>query len=271
MILPPGTILQQMYFKERLRALPCGRFIEVGAGQGIASKTLLDLGWSGRAYDLNAQSLAVAAQLNRVAVSQGRYELEQRDWLDVATPEAVDLVMSCMVLEHLADADEVRYLEHCRLALKTGGLGVLFVPACPDYWGMEDEAAGHFRRYTFQSLQRCIEAQGLRLRHVAGLTYPLSNILFPLSEFLVRRAERNKLALSAGERTRLSGNRAVPFKTSFPAALRIILNERVMYPLHFLQKINAQNPRSMVIYAEFCAATDSSGKAPYDSSHVDPV
>lgn len=49
MILPPGTILQQMYFKERLRALSCGRFVEVGAGQGVVSKTLLDLGWSGRA------------------------------------------------------------------------------------------------------------------------------------------------------------------------------------------------------------------------------
>ena len=259
MILPPGTILQQMYLKERLRSVSGGRFIEVGAGQGIVSKTLLDLGWSGRAYDLNAQSLAVAAQLNRLAVSEGRYELEQRDWLDVATTQPVDLVVSCMVLEHLAEADEARYLEHCRRALKPRGLGVLFVPGCPDYWGMEDEIAGHFRRYTFQSLQRSIEAQGLRLRHVAGLTYPLSNILFPVSEFLVRRAERGKLALSADERTRLSGNRAVPFKTRFPPALRIILNERVLYPLHLLQKINAQNPRSLVIYAEFSAA------------HVDPV
>jgi SAM-dependent methyltransferase len=259
MILPPGTILQQMYLKERLRSVSGGRFIEVGAGQGIVSKTLLDLGWSGRAYDLNAQSLAVAAQLNRSAVSQGRYQLEQRDWLHVANTEPVDLVVSCMVLEHLAEADEACYLERCRRVLKPGGLGVLFVPGCPEYWGVEDEVAGHFRRYTFQSLQRSIEAHGLRLRHVAGLTYPLSNLLFPVSEFLVRRAERSKLALSADERTRLSGNRAVPFKTSFPPALRLVLNERVLYPLHLLQKINAQNPRSLVIYAEFSTA------------HVDPV
>ena len=127
-------------------------------------------GWSGRAYDLNAQSLAAAAQLNRLAVSEGRYQLEQRDWLEVATTEPVDLVVSCMVLEHLAEADEARYLEHCRRALKPRGLGVLFVPGCPDYWGMEDEVAGHFRRYTFQSLQRSIEARGLRVGHVAGLT-----------------------------------------------------------------------------------------------------
>jgi hypothetical protein len=159
-----------------------------------------------------------------------------------------------MVLEHLADADEARYLERCRKALKPQGHGVLFVPGCPDYWGIEDQTAGHFRRYTYQSLERSIEAHGLRVRHVAGLTYPLSNALFPLSEFLVRRAEAGKLALSTAERTRLSGNRAVPFKTSFPPALGAVLNRWTLYPLHLLQKLNRRNPRSMVIYAEFSPA-----------------
>ena len=71
----------------------------------------------------------------------------------------------------------------------------------------------------------------------------------------MRRAERGKLALSAQGRTQLSGNRAVPFKTVFPGALRVVLNEAVMYPLHLLQKMNVRNPRSMVIYAEFSPAT----------------
>jgi SAM-dependent methyltransferase len=251
LILPPGTLLQQMYFRERLRALPQGRFIEVGAGQGIVSKTLLDLGWSGRAYELNRDALAAAAELNRAALGEGRYRLEQRDWLDAADTEPVDLVASCMVMEHLADADEARYLERCRKVLKRGGAGVLFVPGSPHHWGIEDEIAGHLRRYTFDSLRQSIEARGLRVRHMAGLTYPLSNLLFPLSEFLVRRAEGAKLALSPAERTRLSGNRDVPLKTRFPPPLRLVLNEWVLSPLHWLQKLNARNPRSLVIYAEF--------------------
>lgn len=250
MILPPGTLLQQMYFRERLRALPHGRFIEIGAGQGIVSKTLLDLGWRGRAYELNRDALAAAAELNQAAVREGRYQLEARDWLDADT-EPVDLVASCMVLEHLAEADEARYLERCRKALKRGGTGVLFVPGCPDFWGIEDEIAGHFRRYTFDSLRHSIEARGLRVRHLAGLTWPLSNLLFPLSEFLVRRAESARLALSPAERTRLSGNRDVAFKTRFPPPLGLVLNEVVLSPLHWLQKLNARNPRSLVIYAEF--------------------
>ena len=177
--------------------------------------------------------------------------MQQRDWLAASEPEAVDLVVSCMVLEHLGEADEARYLQRCRAALSRGGRGILFVPGCPDYWGMEDEIAGHLRRYTFDSLREAIEAHGLRLEHMAGLTYPLSNLLFPLSEYLVRRAERHKLALSHAERTRASGSRSVPFKTDFPAPLRMVLNEVVLYPLHLLQKLNARNPRSMVLYAEF--------------------
>jgi SAM-dependent methyltransferase len=251
MILPPGTILQQMYFKERLRRLPRGRFVEVGTGQGIVSRTLLDLGWNGSGYDLNGESLAIAAQVNRSAMSEGRYRVIERDWLDTAAGEPVDLIVSCMVLEHMADADEGRYFERCKSVLRPGGTGVLFVPGSPRHWGMEDQIAGHFRRYTFAGLRQRIVEHGLQVRHLAGLTFPISNVLYPLSEYLVRRAERNKMKLAVAERTRLSGNRAVPFKTTFPALLRIVLNETVMYPFHVLQKLSAGNDRSLVLYAEF--------------------
>ena len=251
MILPPGTILQQMYLKERLHGTPPGTFVEVGAGQGIVSRTLLGLGWKGRAYDLNPASLEVAAQVNADAVAEGRYTTKHGDWLEEAGGDKADLVISCMVLEHLDDAHEARYLERCREVLRPGGTGVLLVPGCPELWGMEDDIAGHLRRYTAESLRSRLEAHGFTVRHVAGLTYPLSNLLFPVSEFLVKRAERQKMALSAQQRTELSGNRNVKFKTTFPAVLGLVLNDVVMSPLHWLQKANARNPRSMVIYAEF--------------------
>lgn len=251
MILPPGTILQQMYFKERLRQVPRGSFVEVGAGQGILSNTLLGLGWKGSAYELNPESVAIAAELNSAALSAGRFRLCEGDWLEAEQVEKLDLIVSCMVLEHLNDVDERRYFERCRDLVKPAGAGILLVPGCPGYWGTEDEIAGHYRRYTFDNLRHRIEAQGLRVRHLAGLTYPVSNMLFPVSEYPVRRAERQKLNLTLEERTRLSGNRDVLFKTSFPGILKIVLNEAIMYPFHLLQKVNAGNARSMVIYAEY--------------------
>jgi SAM-dependent methyltransferase len=212
---------------------------------------LLDLGWNGSGYELNSQSVSVAAEINRLAIADGRYRLFEVDWLRSGGGEPVDLIASSMVIEHLDNADERRYFERCRQLLKPSGIGILFVPACPEYWGIEDEIAGHFRRYTFGSLRQRIEESGMSARHVVGLTYPVSNLLYPLSEYLVRRAERHKLELEMQERTRLSGNREVPFKTTFPQLLKILLNETVMYPFHLLQKLNARNGKSMTIYAEF--------------------
>lgn len=254
MILPPGTLLQQMYFRERLRALPPGEFVEVGAGQGIVSRTLLEEGWRGTAYDLNRAALEVAARVNRDAVAQARYSTRHRDWLDDETAPAADLIVSCMVLEHLDDVAEARYLERCRQLIRADGRGVLFVPGSPLHWGAEDVIAGHYRRYTFEALRGRLEEHGLRVRHMAGLTFPLSNMLFPLSEFLVRRAEGGRAALRMEERTRLSGNRDVAFKTTFPKAFGLVLNEVVLYPLHVLQKLFRRSSRSMVIYAEFAPA-----------------
>jgi hypothetical protein len=55
--LPPGTILQHRYLKERLSRLRPGRFVEVGCGKGFTSRVLLDAGWTGIGYDLNPDSL----------------------------------------------------------------------------------------------------------------------------------------------------------------------------------------------------------------------
>ncbi len=46
-VLPPGTILQLMYLRERLRDINPGRFIEIGPGSGEVTSVLLELGWGG--------------------------------------------------------------------------------------------------------------------------------------------------------------------------------------------------------------------------------
>jgi hypothetical protein len=68
-----------MYEKERLREVPRGNFFEMGTGQGLLSATLLNPGWSGSGYELNSQSLFVAAEINRLAIAGGRYRLFELD------------------------------------------------------------------------------------------------------------------------------------------------------------------------------------------------
>ena len=250
LVLPPGTILQHMYLTERLRALPVGRFVEVGVGNGHLSALLLDLGWQGAGYDLSEEALVRARERLAPALAAGRLHLHHGDWLQAAEAEPVDLVISSMVLEHLPEAAEARYFERCREALAPGGRAILFVPASMKHWGIEDDIAGHLRRYTAQTLQARLAELGWHAEHTAGLTYPLSNWLMPLSNLLVNRSERHKLALGVQERTESSGRRDVLLKTRFPPVLGLVLNPITLYPLHLLQKAMSGHADALVLYAE---------------------
>ena len=254
MPLPPGTILQQLYLRERLARLKRGMFIEIGPGEGYLSALLLGAGWRGVGIEPDEVSAERARALNREAVADGRYDLLHDDWLHPAHPERmptnVDLILSCMVLEHLDDSDELAYFRRCEAQLGKDGIGILLVPASERAWGIEDVAAGHYRRYTRQRLRRLFRVAGWRLQHLAGLTYPISNVLLPLSNWLVRREESDKSEMTMHERTLSSGRRHVPGKTVFPAAAGLILNPIAMYPLHLLQKVFRSSASALVLYAE---------------------
>ena len=247
---PPGSILQQIYFRERLKLLNPGTFIEVGCGQGILSKLLLDLGWHGVGFDLNELAIEKALQLNEKSIIQGKYAVYCDNWLETKYQKSADLILSCMVLEHLSEEDEERYFQKCQRLLNPGGLVILFVPGAPKYWGIEDEIAGHYRRYSLGGIAEKLDHLNYSIRHMAGLTYPVSNFLYPLSEFLVARAESKKKRIDMAERTKQSGYRNVFLKTSFPPVLKIILNGFFMYPFHIWQKLNIRNENALVVYVE---------------------
>ncbi|MNR99784.1 Ubiquinone biosynthesis O-methyltransferase [compost metagenome] len=254
-VLPPGTILQHMYLKERLGRRPPGTFVEVGVGGGHISRLLLDLGWRGVAYDLSAEAVARAEAVLAPELADGRMALRVGNWLEAAGDAPVDVVISSMVIEHLDEADEARYFARCREALAPGGLAVTIVPASMRHWGVEDDIAGHLRRYTADGLETRLAGLGWRLDHAAGLTYPLSNMLLPVSNALVARAERQKTALSAQERTEASGRRDVLGKTRFPGVARWLLNEATMMPFHLWQKAARRSPNALVLYTEASPTT----------------
>jgi SAM-dependent methyltransferase len=249
---PPGTVLQHLYLKERVASLTPGSFVEVGAGAGHISNVLLSLGWSGTGYDLNAAALARASAVNRAFVDAGRYAVRNEDWLTADDHERVDLVISSMVLEHLDDEQVAQYFDCAARQSRPGGRGILFVPGSPPHWGIEDEIAGHYRRYTADSLSDMIARHGWTPTHTVGLTYPLSNLLLGLSNALVRRAEADKQALSLQERTEQSGDRDVEWKTGFPPWTRFLLNETALRPAHWLQKLRRSRASkdALVIYCE---------------------
>jgi SAM-dependent methyltransferase len=251
---PPGTILQHLYLKERIAARSPGRFVEVGVGSGHISNVLLSLGWCGAGYELNADAVARASDENRAFIESRRFTVVNGDWLTTSREHdgAVDVVISSMVLEHLDDDQVGHYFEHAAQQLRPGGEAVLLVPGSPSHWGIEDEIAGHHRRYTVASLSETVRRHGWSPTHVVGLTYPLSNLLLGVSNVLVRRAEQDKRSLSLRERTEQSGNRRVHWKTDFPRWVGVVVNETTLLPAHWLQKRERSRTAAdaLVVYCE---------------------
>lgn len=250
-VLPPGTLLQLMYLRERLKHVKPGRFVEIGPGSGEITQLLLDQGWVGQSYDLEAVTIERLRIRFANEIKRGSYRLDNVDYLSqLQQPESVDLVISYMVMEHLDDATEFSFMRRSSEVLKSDGLMIGLVPGSPLHWGIEDDIAGHCRRYTRDKIKSLMADTGWTTGHLVGLTFPISNFLLPVSNFLVNRSEKSKLSLTPMERTKQSGRRNVAFKTHFPSLLGMVLNQYILWPLHLLQKLFKNSDHALVIYFE---------------------
>ena len=243
------------HLRRRLRGWPrpAGRrprFVELGAGRGTFSRLFLEHGFEGLAIDLNADACAVNRESNLEFIAAGRFQVVCASFFEIELPREVDVFFAAMVLEHLPEETVEAYLAAARARLAPGGRIAILVPAGNRYWGIEDEVAGHLRRYSFDDLRALAGKVDLRVVDLRGLTFPVSNWLLPLSNLLVRRAEGDLRALAAGERTRRSGTRHVPLKTVFPPASRLVLNRVTLWPFDLAQRIFRHSERSLVLYCE---------------------
>ena len=82
------------------------------------------------------------------------------------------------------------------------------------------------------------------------MTYPLSNILYLISNRIIKKKESDKLKLGLDERTVYTGNRNIKYKTTFPKVFNLILNPVSLYAFHLLQRIFSKNKNNLVIYSE---------------------
>lgn len=250
-VLPPGTLLQLMFLQERVNLLCPGRFIEIGPGSGEITNLLLESGWQGTSFDLETATVAALKFRFKEQIEHGDFTVRNDDFIEVDPPETkVDLVISCMVMEHLDSENELKYMQQAAKCLVADGKMIGLVPASPGHWGIEDDIAGHYRRYSRQAIINLVKRAKWQHKYTAGLTFPVSNFLLPVSNYLVQRAENNKLELSKLERTKLSGKRNVKFKTHFPSLLGLLLNKVTMLPLHWIQKALSRSKNALVLYFE---------------------
>lgn len=136
-----------------LRRIPApGLALDIGAAGGGNTRVLRAAGWRPLALEY-APTAAVAARQRGLDVLRG----DARE-IPVQTG-ALDLVTAFDVLEHIEE-DYLAAAEITRI-LRPGGTALIAVPADMALWSAHDEAVGHVRRYTRETLTSVIVKGGL--------------------------------------------------------------------------------------------------------------
>jgi SAM-dependent methyltransferase len=92
--------------------------------------------------------------------------------------QAFDVILCSEVLEHLEDPQAA--VRHMSAALVPGGRMVITVPHRWEYWGPQDEFAGHRRRFERAELVDLVRSHGLVVRHVRVWGFPFAHLYLKL-------------------------------------------------------------------------------------------
>jgi SAM-dependent methyltransferase len=143
---------------------------EVGCGHGLLQRQIEDFyNREVTGFDLNELALQQTVSRSSPVCC---YDLLQK------SPEyksRFDLIFLCDVMEHVRDEDS--FVEATRFHLAPKGKIVINVPAMPSMYSKFDQAVGHFRRYTSDSLRRVAERNGMTVTAWSYWGLPLMPLL----------------------------------------------------------------------------------------------
>lgn len=142
---------------------------EIGAGNGSVALALQNAGYP-------VVALEPTVRLARNAKKRGLRDVVCSDLENARFKQgALANVGMFDVLEHIpADAE---YLRRLRAMMPAGGRLYCAVPALRFLWSLEDEAAGHVRRYSLGELRRKISNAGFLVEHS---TYYFAPLIVPI-------------------------------------------------------------------------------------------
>ncbi len=107
----------------------------------------------------NASGADVSAEAIEFGLANGIRNLSVAHEGGISFPEGgFDLILALDVIEHTKD--DLEAIKALKRALKPGGIAIITVPAYQWMWGVQDEIAHHFRRYTMPGLTGIIKRVG---------------------------------------------------------------------------------------------------------------
>lgn len=154
------------------------KILDYGCGSGFLAGILQERGYDTSGVDVSPEAIEFGKD-------KGIKNLSIVSGVKTNYPDAsFDLVLAMDVIEHVED-DYLVMMELARI-LKPDGLAIITIPAYQWMWGVQDEVAHHFRRYTMKSFLKLVKSTpGLK---VVRKTY-FNTFLFPPAA-LVRIASK---------------------------------------------------------------------------------
>ncbi len=218
----PRYLLRCWVVKRLIRSLRPSDFIEIGAASGDMAQWISQRGIPGTAVEISPQALLM---LRARFKNNDRVTIFDRDAGALRQP--ADLLLSMEVLEHIDD-DRAALADWYRL-VRPGGHLIMSVPSNPRLFSVEDEMAGHFRRYQRSELADKIQAAGFDQPEIFSYGFPLGLLLKQLRNFVARRRMHDD-ARSRQQRTEASGVDRRQF-----VRVRWLLNDVCLLPFQLVQ------------------------------------
>lgn len=129
---------------------PGAKVLEFGCGSGLFVGELADAGFESFGVDISEDAV-------KFGELQGVRNLAVIEGHRINFPDnTFDVVLSLDVIEHLENEEWA--LREVERVLKPGGLVVIMAPAYQFLWGVQDEAAHHYRRYTMRGLVKTVRS-----------------------------------------------------------------------------------------------------------------
>jgi SAM-dependent methyltransferase len=153
------------------------RMLEIGCGNGNIMGHLLQNGINVTGGDIFLEGLNYCRRRNSTV------SLYHIDIMSLPFNNTYDVIGAFDVLEHIED--DIRALKEINVALKSGGLLILTVPAYKFLWSYFDRRSRHQRRYSKSELIAKLEQAGFAIRKVSYYMF----FLFPV--FVAMRFLKN--------------------------------------------------------------------------------
>lgn len=172
--------------------------LDIGCGSGSVTRQLANLSEHVHAVDISEKAIDVSRD-NLKDCPNVTFEVVD---LFACPPEErrhlegrFDLVVLPEILEHLGD--DRGALRMVGELLLPGGCVVATVPADPRQWGIDDDLAGHKRRYTKEELHVKFEEVGFEIKSLVNWGFPFTRALVGVERRLMASSRLQELPVAA--------------------------------------------------------------------------